>query len=397
MKKSTAADYDIIIVGAGPAGLSFARSLAGTGLKIAVVEKLSTDVLTNPPMDGRDIALTHFSVKLLKELDVWRRLPGDSISMIKEARVVNGTSPYFLHFDHRDTNKDTLGFLVSNHLIRKAVFEALDGFSNVTLISGVEVTAAMTNDAGGCVHLSNGKTLEGSLVIAADSRFSATRRNIGISASMQDFGRVAVVCQMEHEKPHNDIAFECFHYGQTLAILPLTGNKSSIVITLPAGLSEEVMEMDETVFNNEIQRRFDNRLGKMNLVGKLYAYPLVAVYANKFVTTRFALIGDAAVGMHPVTAHGFNLGLRSAHTLAAEIKTSLNRGGDIGSNELLERYQTKHRRASLPLYLATNAIVGLYTNEILPARILRKTMLRLGNHIWPVKRAIMNLLTESKL
>lgn len=397
MQTNTPANYDVIIVGAGPAGLCFARELAGTGLKIAVIEKLSEKVLANPPQDGRDIALTHLSEKILRELDIWPRIPKSEISLLKEAKILNGASPYVLHFDCRETGKDTLGFMVSNHLIRKAAYEALADFSNIDLMTKVEVTSTATDSTSGTVRLANGKTLECSLVVAADSRFSTVRRGQGIPASMHDFSRVAIVCQMEHEKPHNETAFECFYYGQTLAILPLPGNKSSIIITLPAGASEEVLNMEKSMFNKDIQQRFENRLGKMKLIGKRYSYPLVAVYANKFVTTRFALIGDAAVGMHPVTAHGFNLGLRSAHTLADEIKTALNIGEDIGSSEMLERYQSKHRRISLPLYLATNAIVDLYTTEILPARIVRDTMLRLGNHVLPVKRAIMNLLTESHL
>ena len=389
--------FDVIIAGAGPAGLSFARSLAWTGLKIAVVEKLSEKVLANPPADGRDIALTHFSARLLKELDVWRRFPDGSISMIREARVLNGTSSYFLHFDHRETDKETLGYLVPNHLIRKALYEALVGFTNVKLIAGVEVVSVTTGAAGGSVGLSDEQVLEASLIVAADSRFSTIRRNMGIAASMRDFGRVAVVCQMEHERPHNDIAYECFHYGQTLAVLPLAGNTSSIVITLPAAASQAIMNMDAAAFNWDLQDRFSGRLGAMKLVGKRYSYPLVAVYANQFIATRFALIGDAAVGMHPVTAHGFNLGLRGQNTLAGEIRSAQGLQIDIGASQVLERYQRKHRLAALPLYLATNAIVKLYTDEILPAKILRSALLRLGNFVRPARLVIMRQLTESHL
>jgi ubiquinone biosynthesis UbiH/UbiF/VisC/COQ6 family hydroxylase len=397
VEKNASARFDVVIVGAGPAGLSFARSLAGTGLKIAVVEKLPAEVLASPPADGRDIALTHFSVRLLKELDAWRRFPTDSVSMIREARVLNGTSSYFLHFDHRETNTEALGYLVSNHLIRKALYEALAGFSNVTLITGVEVVSVYTDSAAASVRLSGGQALQASLAVAADSRFSTIRRHVGIAASMRDFGRVAMVFQMEHDLPHDDIAYECFLYKQTLAVLPLSGNRSSIVITLPAVASEAVLKMDETAFNRDVQNRFASRLGEMKLVGKRYSYPLVAVYADRFAATRFALIGDAAVGMHPVTAHGFNLGLRGQNTLSREIRSALDQQIDIGTPIVLERYQARHRRASLPLYLATNAIAKLYTDEVLPAKILRSAVLRLGNLVRPARLAIMRQLTESHL
>jgi len=137
---------------------------------------------------------------------------------------------------------------------------------------------------------------------------------MGIAASMLDFGRVVIVCQMQHELPHNDTAYECFHYDKTLAVLPLPGNNSSIVLTLSAEHSQDVLKMDAETFNEDITRRFDHRFGAMKLTSKRHPYPLVAVYAKQFVTTRFALIGDAAVGMHPVTAHGFNLGLSGANT-----------------------------------------------------------------------------------
>lgn len=395
-KPSPGKNYDVIVVGAGPAGLSFARSLATTGLHIAVVEQLPEAVLADPPVDGREIALTHLSVALLKKLDAWPRIPADAVSKIREARVVNGRSSYFLHFEPGDSRKKELGHIVANHLIRKAVYETLEGFANVDLMTGVEVQSVSTDHQAAAVHLSDGRTLESTLLVAADSRFSKTRRDLGISADMHDFGRTAVVCRMAHDKPHSDIAYECFHYDQTLAVLPLVGDLSSIVITLSTDMADIVMNMDEDAFNSDVERRFESRLGRMKLVGSRYAYPLVAVHANRFAAHRFALIGDAAVGMHPVTAHGFNLGLRGQDTLANEIATAVSRHGDIASPTVLQRYQAKHRRVTRPLYLATNGIVQLYTRDDLPARIVRGAMLRLGNRIRPVKHAIVEQLTEAR-
>jgi len=396
MNGNTAIKCDVAVIGAGPAGLSFARSLASTGLNIILVEKLPARVLANPPLDGRDIALTYLSVEILKELDVWSLFSAGSISAIKEARVLNGRSPYFLHFDHNDTDKSALGYIVSNHLIRKALYKSLDGFSNIRLITGVEATSVTTDSSRASIRLSNGQTLTGSLIVAADSRFSEARRKIGISASMHDFGRVVIVCRMKHEKPHNDIAYECFHYERTLAVLPLGGNKSSIVVTLPTYMSEALMTMSKAAFNEDIRKRFNNRLGRMELIGRRFPYPLVAVHADRFVTTRFALIGDAAVGMHPVTAHGFNLGLRGQNTLAKKIRSAQERNIDIGSSAVLENYQSTHRRVTWPLYLGTNALVKLYTNDGLQAKIARMAMLRLGNNLRPIKRTLMTQLTKTR-
>jgi len=388
--------YDIVIAGAGPAGLSFARALATSGLSIAVVEKSPRHILANPPQDGRDIALTHSSEAIMKDLDIWAQIPNSSIGIIRQAQVLNGNSPYRLHFDHHDTDKDYLGHIIANHVIRKATYDALSDFDNIHIICETEVTSVDTHANAANVTLSDDRVLQCSLVIAADSRFSTMRRKMGIAASMLDFGRVVIVCQMQHELPHNDTAYECFHYDRTLAVLPLPGNNSSIVLTLSAEHSQDVLKMDTETFSQDITRRFDHRLGPMKLTSKRHPYPLVAVYAKQFAATRFALIGDAAVGMHPVTAHGFNLGLSGANTLAQEIRFALVHGQDFASFNVLEAYQSKHRRLSRPLYVGTNALVRLYTNDHLPARILRQAMLHLGNALPPVKRAIMDQLTKTE-
>ena len=385
--------FDVVIIGAGPAGLSFARSLADTNLNIAIIEKQTRQALINPLYDGRDIALTHHSVKLLNELDAWQHIPAIDISPIKEARVLDGVSPYYLHFDHRKVCNDALGYLVSNHLIRKSLYEEVSLLSNVTLFAETVVNGVSVDNVSASVFLSNGESLDASLLVAADSRFSETRRMAGLSADMLDFGQTVIVCRMSHEKPHLNIAHECFHYGRTLAVLPLNGNKSSIVITAPTDLAKDIIDMSEEVFNKDITYQFNNKLGKMKLISERHAYPLVAVHAKKFYSNRFALIGDAAVGMHPVTAHGFNLGVRGQNILAREIKSAIKNRADIGAASVLEKYHAKHRKLTRPLYLGTNSIVKLFNDNKLPARIARKSILRLSNHIWPIKRAIMNQLT----
>lgn len=388
--------YDIIIVGAGPAGLSFARSLASTGLRIALIEKQSEEQLAAPEFDGRDIALTHLSVRILKELGIWARIEPDDRPPIKEARVLDGTSPYCLTFDREKDSIEALGFIVSNHVIRKALFDEIQTFDNVEIHANLAVTSISTNDDKASVVLSDGQTMESRLIVAADSRFSDTRRMAGIPASMYDFGRICIVCRMEHQRSHDGIAFECFHYGRTLAVLPLTSHRSSIVVTAPMDQRDSLMEMDDAQYSADIQHRFNSRYGDMKLISKKFAYPLVGVHASKFCAKRFALIGDAAVGMHPVTAHGYNLGLSGQEILAKEIINAAAQQRDIGATALLQRYQLKHMRTTKPMFHGTNEIVKFFTDDRVPAKLARTIALRLINRIPPIKHVIQNKLSETR-
>jgi ubiquinone biosynthesis UbiH/UbiF/VisC/COQ6 family hydroxylase len=387
-------DYDLIIVGAGPAGLNFARALAESGLKIALLERQAKAVLAEPAPDGREIALTHLSRAILDELEVWPHIRAKEISLIRQARVLNGASPYHLSFDQSQTERDFLGYMVPNHEIRRAGYLALKDCRNIDILDNAEVVAASSDAEAAYVSLSDGRQLAARLLVAADSRFSETRRMFGVPARSRDFARTCIVCRMSHEIPHEEIAYECFHYARTLAILPLPGNQSSIVITLPSGETEAVMALDDAAFATDIMRRFEGRLGQMQLSGPRHAYPLVGVYADRFFANRFALVGDAAVGMHPVTAHGYNLGLSGAQTLAQEISAALAKGQDFAARRVLLRYNRRHNKRSRPLYLGTNGLVGLFTDERLPARLLRGAFLRLGNHLPPARRMILSQLTD---
>lgn len=388
-------NFDIVIVGAGPSGLCFAQAVAGCGLRIAILERQHESLLADPAFDGREIALTHRSVQLMRELGLWERIDQNAISPLRDARVLNGPSLYAMNIDHRDSKKQELGYLISNYLIRKSAYEAVKASPSITLLTETQVTGISTDNEGAHITLASGEKIEAQLVVAADSRFSETRRAMGIPATMHDFGKTMMVCVMEHSVPHQHVAWEWFDYGQTLALLPMNGMRSSVVITLPASDIQQLMAMSEADFNQAVEVRFKHRLGTMRLVSTRHAYPLVTAYASRIVAKRFALIGDAAVGMHPVTAHGFNFGLRGADTLASEIRTAQSRGVNIAAAELLERYERKHRLSTRPLFIATHAIAKLYGDDSIPARLLRAASLRIGNRIAPLKRAVANMLTET--
>lgn len=391
---------DIAIVGAGPAGLSFALSLAKSGLNVVLLEQQSLTKIAKPEFDGRDIAMTHLSKTILSELGIWQNLPDNVIYQIKEAKVINGvTSSNFsepastLHFDRSDDPAAPLGYLVANNQIRQALYQQLSQHSNIELMCGQSVKNISTKKDVALITTAQGQ-IAAKMIVSSDSRFSTSRRMMGLSAKMKDFGKVMIVCNMKHDKSHHNTAQECFQYDRTCAILPLGEGFSSIVITVNASESERLLTLDDTAFNTEAKLMLNTRLGEMSLISPRTAYPLIGVMSDRFIAQRFALIGDAAVGMHPVTAHGFNLGLRSADTLAQLIIKAECQGKDIASNWLLHQYEARHKLLSKPLYDATNTLVALYTNPAPFAKVVRKVGIKIGNQFLPFKKLVTHRLTQ---
>lgn len=385
---------DIIIVGAGPAGLACAIMAAREGLHVTVLEQAAQSELAAPRPDGRDIALTHRSLNILRALGAWTRLPPDEIAPIARATVRNAASGDLLQLTSDVADRRALGYLVANHVIRKTLYDVSLECPGITLITGVAVNDVSFDSASASVRLADDRRFSAPLVIAADSRFSKLRRAAGIGAEMRDFARLCIVCRMRHARPHDKTAIEWFDVDRTLALLPLNAGQSSVVLTLPTDAAHRTMALSAADFAADVERRFGGCWGAMELNGDRHAYPLVAVYAHSFHKPRFALIGDAAVGMHPVTAHGFNFGLRGAAALVREISRARRSGGDIGAVSVLSAYDREHRAATRPLYLATNAIVSLYTDNSPPARVAREALLRIGNFLAPMKGLIMRKLTE---
>lgn len=405
--------FDLLIVGAGPAGLALAQCAKPLGLRVVLVEQSPQATLVDPPFDGREIALTQHSVKVLKALGAWERIPAQDISPLRDARVMDGADPFAMVISHADAPAgqggaapSELGFLVANHLIRRALFETvspttedLSGATGCSLIAGHAVQSVQVQPDRACVTLDDGRMLTTELLVAADSRHSSTRRALGLAADMHDFGRSMLVCNMAHDEPHHHAAWEWFDYGQTLALLPMndcpdTGrHRSSVVLTLPSSEMQQVQNLPEVEFNADMQRRFAQRLGGMTLVSTRHVYPLVAVYPKRLVGARLACVGDAACGMHPVTAHGFNLGLRSVEALTQALQRGQRQGRALADPAVLAAYERAHWLASRPTYMATQWITRLYTHETTPARAIRQAALRLGQRFAPFRRAVAASLT----
>jgi len=388
-------NVDIAIVGAGPAGLCFARALAGSGLSIAVIEKQPLAAIAEPAFDGREIALTHASREILVRMGLWERFDSDEVSELRDAKVINGSADSGLHVSAADGRSPQLGWLVPNHLIRRAAHALVAPQSGVQLLAGQGVTGVVREGAQVALTLEGGDMVRARLLVAADSRFSQLRRMLGIGARSYDHGKRMLVCRVAIGTPHDHVAWEWFGYGQTIALLPLTGDRASVVLTLVPAEMTRVEAMDDAAFAAEIERRFGGRLGAMRPLGPRHVYPLVSVFADRFTASRAALVGDAAVGMHPVTAHGFNLGLQGAATLADVVLQAHRRGEDIGSDAVLARYGRRHKLAAWPMYAATRLVVRVFTDDRAPARGVRAAILRISNRLPPLRRAIAARLTQA--
>ncbi|NZA27122.1 5-demethoxyubiquinol-8 5-hydroxylase UbiM [Luteimonas sp. SJ-92] len=382
-------ETDVVIVGAGPAGLCLARALAGLGLRVDIVERQPAAAIAAPAFDGREIALTHGSMRILRELEVWPRIPEAEVAPLRTARVMDGSGGAGFRVHGGQAGQSQLGSLVANHLIRAAAWDAAGDSESIRTHAGATVAAVETDGDGARVRLGDGRMLQGRLLVAADSRFSETRRAMGIAVDSHDFGRTMLVCRMSHAEPHHGAAWEWFGRGQTRALLPLReGRASSVVLTVTEAEAARLRALSAEDFAREVEARFERLLGAMVLASSLHAYPLVATWARRFVGPRFALVGDAAVGMHPVTAHGFNLGLASVARLTQAVRDSLARHGDPAHPALLARYQRRHRAGSLPLYLGTRAVVGLYTDDRAQVQPLRRAILHAGARLPPLRRAL---------
>lgn len=368
--------YDIVVAGAGPVGLALAASLADTGLRIALVDPQSAAALAHPADDGREIALTDRTVTQLTALGAWGRIPADAIAPLRRMQVLNGPSHYAMHLG----TGDALGRFAPNHWLRRALHDVVQDLPDATIMPGRSVAGLRVQRDGVEATLSDGEILTAPLVVAADTRRSRLRQQQGIGVALHDYRQRMLVCPMAHPVPHRETATAWFEYGQTLCTLPLNDGRSSAVMTLSEPDAANLLALDDAAFGREVTRRYHGRLGAMVPAGKRHAVPVVTTYAHRFVARRFALMGDAAVGMHPTTAHGFNFGMLGQHALAREIRTARAAGRDTADPVALSRYEAAHRAETRLFFTGAEALMRLYAvGDSLPARVLRDGALRLGN------------------
>ncbi len=367
---------DIAIVGGGLNGPAFALAAAQAGLTVALIDALPLDTRQDASFDGRAYALARSSQRMLDALGVWEKVAERSQPMheikVSDGNIGDSAAFLGLHFDSAEIEDGPMGTMLEDRYLRRALMQAMT-HERITHLSE-ETVIGQEIDAGSAqLALASGNTVQARLIVGADGRKSGTAERAGIRRTGWDYGQTALVCAIAHEKPHNGIAHQFFMPPGPLAILPLPGNRSSIVWSERTDMAHKINALPDEDYLAVLRPRFGDFLGEITLEGARYTYPLNLTLANSFVSQRLALIGDAAHGMHPIAGQGLNAGLRDVAALAHVISHALRRGEDFASPQVLERYAQWRRFDTATLAAGTDLFNRLFSND--------NPLLRLGRDI----------------
>ena len=392
MTDSTNGQYDIVIAGGGMIGASLALALSPLGLRIAVVEAVARSKSLQPSFDDRSTALSRSTQRMFEAMGLWDEvLP--AATPIRRIHVSDRGRFGFSHIDAAEQGVEALGYVVINRVLGDVLQSALASTTTVDLVcparvvdvevSGDGVNAVVESDGG------DARELGCQLLVAADGANSAVRPMLGICAKKTDYGQHAVIGNLLPEKPIDNCAYERFTDQGPLALLPVADDRAAFVWTVSSHDAARVLDLDDDAFLGELQEAFGNRLGRLSRVGKRAAYPLALSKALRLTAERAVLVGNAAHGLHPVAAQGFNLGMRDVAALCDCIADARDSepAADLGEPELLARYAKWRRDDQGKLVRLTDGIVRLFGSSSPPLKTARDVGM-LGFDVIPGVRSL---------
>lgn len=378
---------DVLIAGGGYVGLSLAVSLkkAAPHLDVRVVDGAPEDAWKR---DERASAVALAAERMLDVLGVWNAIKPEAEPILRmvitDSKAADPVRPVFLTFEGDGGEGRPFAHMVPNTALVGALREAC-GELGIPIRQSTMVERFASGDHAVSISLADGEEVEARLLVACDGVRSKLREAAGIKVVEFDYGQSGIVTTVEHERPHNGTAEEHFLPAGPFATLPLKNNRSSLVWTENAVDAERLVKGDDFLFEVELERRFGHKLGHLKVVGGRRAFPLGLTLAREFVAPRFALAGDAAHGIHPISGQGLNLGFKDVAALAETIVEADRLGLDIGSLAVLERYQTWRRFDTFRMGVTTDLLNRLFSNDITPVRIARDIGLGLVDRLPPLK------------
>jgi 2-octaprenyl-6-methoxyphenol hydroxylase len=360
--------FDIVIAGGGMIGSSLALAAAPLGLKIAVVEAVPRGSAQQPSFDDRSTALARSTQRMFEAMGLWDQIVAAS-TPIKSIHVSDQGRFGFSHIDAEEQGVEALGYVVINRVLGGVLQQALDKEPNVEVICPARIVAVELGEehAVAVVASDDSDDLELSceLLVAADGARSSVREMMGIGATHDAYGQRAVIGNLLTERPVENRAFERFTTQGPLAMLPINEGRTAFVWTVAEHDAERVMALDDESFLAELQQAFGNRLGRLSKVGQRVSYPLVLSKAARLTANRSVLVGNSAHGLHPVSAQGFNLGMRDVAALCDCL------ADHRGDPDMLQRYTDWRRSDQAKLVRFTDSLVKLFGSNRRPLRTLR--------------------------
>ncbi len=385
-------DADILIVGGGLNGPALALALAEGGLTSLILDATPPEAAASDSFDGRAYALSIASIRMLKALGIWEEVADHAQPIldikVSDGRPGEGASPLFLHFDHHEIEEGPMGHMIEDRYLRRALHTACEASEKITTEAPVRVTAQETGPATATVTLENATTRTARVLIGCDGRQSGTATRAGIRRTGWEYNQTSLVCAIAHERPHDATAHQFFMPSGPLAILPLPGNRSSIVWTETTARAAAIQALDDDAYLTELRPRFGSFLGEISLTGTRFTYPLALSLAESFTAPRLALAGDAAHGLHPLAGQGLNLGFRDVAALAETLIDAKRRGEDIGAPLVLARYAQWRRFDTAMLSAATDTVNRSFSNDNPLLRLTRDLALGTLNALPAARRTL---------
>lgn len=388
---------DVAVIGAGLVGQATALALAGRrdarGLKVALIDSTDPAQIAGPKDDPRASAVTATSRTMLEALGIWPGLR-DEAQPMREIKVTDTkpgavARPALLYFGEDLARGSASAHMVENYLILKALCAAVSEQSGITVQAGQRVAALDLNGPAAHVRLADGSSVTAGLVVAADGRNSFVRQACGIDTVGWSYPQHGIVTTVSHDAAHHGIAEEHFFPAGPFAILPLRGNRSSLVWTEDSEQAQNLVAGSDRDFAAALVARFGSHLGEVRLAGPRASFPLSMHLARSYVANRVALVGDAAHIIHPIAGLGFNLGLRDAAEISDTVVSSLRLGLDIGSSTVLSGYETARRFDNVLVALSSDGLNKLFSNDNSVVRAVRDLGLSMVDGAKPLKRFFM--------
>ncbi len=386
-------NFDITIIGGSYAGMTCALALAGISpdLKIAVIEKENI-LAQDKKRDGRAYAISAASLELFKEIGIFDET-NKHAGKISDIKITDYKSPFILDFVGASlvgARSNYLGQIIENFHIHNALRDRILQQKNITVFCpniyeeiDFQTTLTTYDLRLTTIKLNDGKILNSKLILACDGRFSKLRELYQIHTTVKNYFQTAIVFNISHQRPHENIAHEKFLPGGPLAILPFQNqHHSSIVWISPNQVAQAILNLDEENFLQQLGKKMENILGKVEVISEKFSYPLIAIEAEKFYHEKMLLIGDAACGVHPIAGQGFNLAIVGIKILRDLIKNN----PDLSSQNLIESYNKKAKSEAKKMIVATDILNSLFETKSLSIGLLRDLGLGVVNKIPKLKK-----------